>query len=238
MEPTNDVMIRIQRALARFDRDSSTIRHWRRACPALARSPVSVPSQLPSWVWQLPRPEADDVIGILVKRAQDNDEAALLATVVCLTPGLRNLVNRMPVSIDEVVAEAAIRILEFPLARRRKIAAGVVLDVRHALWAPACRTPQIQAAPVDPLAMADLAVAPGELGVAERSADEQLVLLVRDAWRAGHLDTDRARLLLETRVLGQPIQVAADKCAANRSAVYMRRARAEARLTDLHAVAA
>lgn len=233
MEPTTNVLTRIETELARSD--SSTMRRWSRACPLLASAKATHPSDVPSWVLDQPRDEANQAIASLVRLAQDGDQAALLTVILCLRPGLLKLAWRLPVSLDDIIAEATIRVLEFPVARRRNIVGGLVLDIRHAIWAPACRRRHVDAVPTDPGHLADTAQAPGDANAQPFTAAERLIALIHDAWRAGHLNTDRAQLLIETRVLGDQMQTAADRRGVSRKAMYVRRDRAEARLTDVYA---
>lgn len=113
--------------------------------------------------------------------------------------------------------------------------AKYVLDVRHAIWAPACRRRHVESVPTDRTQLADPVRPRGDLGAQPRTAAERLMALVHDAWRAGHLNSDRARLLIETRVLGDQMQTAADRPGVTRKAMYVRRDRAEARLTQMYA---
>lgn len=50
------------------------------------------------------------------------------------------------------------------------------------------------------------------------------------AWRTGVLTTDAARLVVDTRILGDPVDVAAGRLGCSRKAAYERRRQAEARL--------
>jgi hypothetical protein len=172
--------------------------------------------------------EADVVLRSLVGHAQGGDELASLVVLACLRPGLLSLARRADLRIDDVVAEAAVVVLEARLDGRRRVAAGLLLDVRHRFWE---RRRQERRLPIerpseDPTACLEGIEAPGELGL-EFGASEHLMKVVVEACRAGQVKADTARLIIETRVLGEDIGLAAERRGLSRKAAQTRRRRAE-----------
>lgn len=199
---------------------------WGRSCPLLAGAGLSAPGEVPGWVWGLGPQDADRVLRALVGLAQDGDEVAVLTALTCLRPGVCALAGATGVPVDELVSELTAVVLEFPLARRRSVAGQLLLDARKRL----VKGEATREAPEGDtrLRLEDLE-APGELGAGTRAA-EQLSELVREAWRGGHLSGDAARLVLLTRVWGEPIAVAAARLGVNPSTARKGRSRAEARI--------
>jgi hypothetical protein len=205
---------------------------WGEACPLLAKAGLGGPPEVPAWVSGLGRtdPEAaDEVVRSLIGLAQSGDRVAAVTVLVCLRWGMCALASREEAPVEEVLAEASLVLLEFPVERRRRVMAGLLLDTRNRMWRqrqklsrePACGDLREQA---------DQQEAPGDLGV-QRSAGEELVDVIRDAWRTDRLREDDARLIIETRVLGDEVAVAAARRSLTRNAAYLRRSRAEASLT-------
>jgi hypothetical protein len=199
---------------------------WAGGCSLLAGAGLSAPSEVPGWVWGLGLEDADRVLRALVGLAQSGDDLAVLTALACMRPGVCALAGATGVPIDDVVSELTAVVLEFPLARRRSVAGQLLLDVRKRL----VKREATREAPEGDtrLRLEDLE-APGELGAGARVA-EQLSELVLDAWRGGHLSGDAARLVLLTRVWGEPVSVAAARLGVNPTTARVRRARAEARI--------
>jgi hypothetical protein len=201
---------------------------WARRCPMLGRAAVSAPGEVPSWVWTLDRHHADVVLRNLVDLAQAGDQHAVLAVLACLRPGLCSLVTSLRVGMDEVMSEAGLVILTLPRTRRRRIAANLLLDVRHRVWER-----QRRAAREVPLGdsrdVAEMGINPGGVKLGRSSAG-QVADIVLSAWRAGYLAEDPARLILETRVYGDTAVAAAARRGISPKAACERRRRAEARL--------
>lgn len=201
---------------------------WRRECVALADAPPLIsPRDIPPWVWKLDRQESNSVLRYLVGRAQSQDDVALLVVIASLRPGLLTLVSRWGYDDNEVIAEAPVVVLECPLSRRRRIAAGLLLDIHHRFWLQRRRIREVVGGDTRSR-LADLP-APGELGV-NISTGEQLFGLVCGALRAGFIRPDEARIIIETRVLGDKVAVAAARRGVTRKAIYERRQVAEFRL--------
>lgn len=153
---------------------------------------------------------------------------AALAVVACLRPGLCSLVKSLRAGMDDVVSETALVVLTFSPTRRRRIAAGLLLDVRHRFWERQKRASR--EVPMGEGRPGDASYgAPGELE-SNRSAAEQLTDTVMSAWRAGHLGADAARLIVETRVYGESAVAAAARRGITAKAACERRRRAEVRL--------
>jgi DNA-directed RNA polymerase specialized sigma24 family protein len=208
--------------------EQTTLQRWRTACEPLTEAPITTPSQLKAWLRQLPTRDADSVLGHLVRHAQHGDSAALLTVVVCLGPGLRNLVARTGITTDEAVSEIALGILSYPVDRRTSIAGGLLLDARNRLHRTAQRHTHTE--PWDD----DTAhpPAPGEHGTTAPPA-QRIVQLVCQAHREGLLDHTEARLILDTRLGGHKVKPLADILGLSPSAAYQRRSRAEARLVQV-----
>lgn len=229
MESTSDVFERVTDRLRILDRkDAAALRRWSATSPLLATSALSASSEVPVWVWGLRRKDADDVVRVLVRHAQADDEAAVLAVLVCLRPGLVKLGSRLPVPLDDVVNEAVVQILSVRLEARRRVIGGLLLDIRKQFWRAACRQPRQVL--VDPYALAAYESRPAGLRQAAETAGEELAEVVADAWRRGRIDADEARLIVETRVLGDTVGAAARRRRQPRRAVSSVRERAESRL--------
>lgn len=212
--------------------DSRVLKRWHRSCPLLADSAITTPSELPAWLWSLPnRQHQDDVLRALVSCAQQGDPGAALAVVACLKRGLYSLARRSPLPLDDLVAQATLRVLDLPLATRRNIAGGLLLDVRRYMWAE-CQE-QAKTLPMAPSALSHLVdTTAADADNIDTSAGEQLLDLVADAHRQQHLSDDDARLIVETRLGGTDIHAAAQQRSINRKALYKRRDRAERALAS------
>lgn len=201
---------------------------WRRACRSLEAAGLRSPGDVPRWVWGLERGAADDVLRVLVGFAQEGDEAAVAVVLACLRPGLLALVARTGESIDDLVTETAARILDYPLDRRARVAAGLLLDVRKQFWVQRRRR-RNEVLAGDTCVDLEEVPAPGELGV-EVTATEELLALVEEACRLGNLDIDDGRLIIETRVRDDPVASAGARRGLTRKGAYARRLRCEDRL--------
>jgi hypothetical protein len=199
---------------------------WGEACPLIADAGLRGPSDVPGWVWTLAPEVADEVLRALVGLAQRGDELAGLVVLVCLRPGVRALAGQGGLAVDELVSELAVVVLEFPLGRRRSVAGQLLLDARKRLLK---RETSRDIPEGDTRSRLEDLEAPGELGAGDR-APERLAELVRDAWLAGDVSTEAARLVLMTRVWGEPVAAAARRLGVNPKAVRARRSRAEARI--------
>lgn len=224
-----DVLSRVEQQLrlVRRHRGRSLIRRWADDCPRLVE--VEQPVDVPEWVWGLDRKAADDVFRGLVKIAQGGDGVALLTVLACLRPGLLSLSRRLRIPVDDLISDATHVVLRFPLARRRSVAGQLLLDIRQCYWSEN-RRPEV---PVDGArGLLEVVRAPGELG-SGMSAAEQLLRLVVAAWRVGVIGADDARLVVEFRVLGDPMATAAARRGIRRGAAFERLYRTERLLTCL-----
>lgn len=208
-------------------RGRRVLEQWADQCALLADAGLGSPGEVPGWVWSLAPGEADAVLRVLVEQAQSGDALAAAALLVCLRPGMCALAVGTGLPVDEIVSEAAFAVLRFPVARRASVAGQILLDVRRAVRRQ--RERQRDVLDGDTRVALEGIEASGELGV-EQSTPETLVALVAGAWRAGELGGDDARLILETRVAGDAMTVAAARRSVSRTAAYQRRQRAEARL--------
>ncbi|MGH9212237.1 MAG: hypothetical protein ACRD2C_16375 [Acidimicrobiales bacterium] len=225
-------------------REQQVLARWRRQCPQLTLAPISTMADLRPWVHRLPADQADQVLRYLVTAAQDrepasrpatgptDDSLALLAVVVCLGPGIRSLAARTAISCDEAVSELALGILDFPVARRTRVAAGLLLDARNRLHRHARR--QIRLCPLDEATLAEGGRPPTPEDPQEaRPAAQRVVQLVCQAHREGVLNRTDARLILHTRIGGHQVRPIATELGLSTTAAYQRRSRAEARLSEL-----
>ena len=226
-----DALARTERHLRVITRgrERQTLDRWRSSCSHLSDADLAAPADLKPWLRQLPNKAADLVLGRLVSLAQRGDSSALLAVIVCLGPGIRNLASRSRLTTDEVVSEIAVGILDFPIDRRTSVAGGLLLDARNRIFRAAQRD-----ARSEPLTEDDAShpTAPGELGHTEPSA-QRIIDLLCQAHREGLLDGTEVRLIIDTRLYGHQVKPIARRLGLTPSAAYQRRSRAEARLTQL-----
>jgi hypothetical protein len=226
-----DALARTERHLWLSTRgqERQTLDRWRTSCSHLAEADLEAPADLKPWLRRLPNKVADLVLGRLVGLAQRGDGSALLAVIVCLGPGIRNLAARTRVTTDEAVSEIALGILDYPLERRTSVAGGLLLDARNRIFRAAQRDARSGPLGDDDV---DHPIAPGELGHTEHPA-ERIFNLVCQAHRAGLLDRTEAQLIIDTRLNGHHVKPIAQRLGLTPSAAYQRRSRAEARLTAL-----
>lgn len=225
-----DALGRVEAELRRASRRGgrAAMARWATACPMFEGSGGS-PVEVSAWVWRLDAGHADVALRALVDLAQAGDELATLTVVACLRPGLCSLVKSLRVGIDEVVSEASMVVLTFSPTRRRRIAAGLLLDVRHRFWE--LQKKVAREVPVGETVAREAAYgSPGELDPTG-TPPERLALVVFGAWRAGVLDRASAALILETRLYGETVVAAAARRGISAKAAYERRRRAEARLS-------
>jgi hypothetical protein len=225
-----DALTRTERHLSLVGRDrgEAAVRRWRADDPDLADAPITVPVDLPGWLRTQPTATADRILGRLVARSQDGDQLAFVVVLACLAPGIRSLAARLRLGVDEVMSEIAVSLPGFPVARRRSIAGGLLLDARNRLWRAARRHDRVEPWSDDTAHPP----APGELG-APVPAAQRLVQLVCQAHRQGLVDGTEARLILDTRLGGHQVRPLADRLGLTPSAAYQRRTRAEARLAHV-----
>jgi DNA-directed RNA polymerase specialized sigma24 family protein len=189
---------------------------------------VAVPADVPAWVWTLSPHEADAVLRRLVSLAQAGDQTAALTVIGCLRPGLCSLAGGLKVGMDEIVSEAALVLLRFSRTRRQRIAAGLLLDIRHRFWEAHKKAER--EVPMGDGRPSDMARGSAGEMEPEGSAAGRLAGIVLVAWRAGYLSRDAAQLLIETRVYGVSVAEVAARLGISTKATYERRRRAEARL--------
>lgn len=204
-------------------REQDTLDRWRDASDALATLTVDRPTELQAWIRERPASHADDALRGLVQLAQRGDLTALLATLVCLAPGIRALARRTGVSLDEAMSEVSLGVLEFPHARRSSVAGGLLLDARNRITRSARRAPM-------PVQLTE--DAPTQQVPAEPTAAERVLAVICEARRRHELNHDDAQLIVDTRLSGQRVAPAAARLGISAAAAYQRRTRAEQRLHD------
>lgn len=219
-------------------REHATLRRWRDASADLADAAISRPGQLRGWLRSCPTPLADEVLRSLVRLAQRGDATALLAVLVCLAPGIRTLSRRTGVTLDEAMSEVTLGVLEYPYARRRSVASGLLLDARNRISRSARRTPP--PAPVDENTSPFVADREGDVHPPGEQFDdprmggpttaERILTLICEAHRRNILNHDDAQLLVDTRLGGEEVGPAAARLGISPAAAYQRRTRAERRL--------
>lgn len=159
------------------------------------------------------------------------DEVAARTLLQALVPGLvclsRSSGNDDPGAIEEMVSLAWERIRTYPTSRHGSVAANVLLDVRkwyrkHRLIEAPTGSLQITGEPVDD------ASSPEE-EVLGRLLIEELV----GAERAGVVTAPVLRLILRTRVGGEPLTAVAAEQRVDPQLLCQRRWRAERRLRQL-----
>jgi hypothetical protein len=228
-------------------REQQVLTRWRRECSELTEAPIRTLAELKGWVHRLPADRADEVLRYLVTEAQRrepstrppvaaatpaDDALALLAVIVCLAPGIRSLASRSSIGSDEAVSELALGILDFPVERRTRVAAGLLLDARNRLHRHAQRQNRCCSLDEATAAESRRPQMPGDPQEA-RPAAQRVVQMVCQAHRAGILNHADARLILHTRIGGHQVQPIATELGLSTTAAYQRRSRAEARLGEL-----
>lgn len=223
-------------------RSRAVIERWAGRAPDLGHPAVTAPADVPRWLARQPRHVTDAVLAALVGLAQEGDPLAFTCVLVCLRPGACRLIASLPVTEGEVVSELALRLSDYPVARRpRAVAGGILLDVRNRLCRAARRAGREMPSGAGlPPVLADAVHAPrprvasptgtGPVDTVERSAGDTLVDVVAAAHRAGALSAGDASLILRWRLLDEPPHVTARRHGTSPSAAKKRRQRAEARL--------
>lgn len=229
-QTTTDCLARAEIQLDQLTRGIGqvTIAQWREVCTELAGAPLRAPGDLQAWLRDCPSGRADAVLGGLVKLAQKGDTVALLAVVVCLSPGIRTLARRTGIGVDEAMSEVTLGILEFPVERRRSIAGGLLLDARNRLSRASRRAPEPHAGVGEDAVWVDA----GSPEAGGQTTAERILALVCDARRRNVLDGHDAQLIVDTRVSGHRVAPAAARLGISRDAAYQRRIRAERRLRE------
>lgn len=214
--------------LARCRDMRAALEDWAREDPALA---FDGPAALVAAVEQSRADTAgtDRILAALARRAPGDGRAARVLLQLLL-PGCKALVARLQIGDHDeraavVVAAAYDRIRTYPIDRRpAKIAANILLDVRHRLLRTAPDTSRRHVA---------LHVLPeGVLPVAAADAEPAAEIMSLLSWavRQGHLDRASARLIALTRLVGVPVADVAAAEGASEQTVRRRRLRAEERL--------
>ena len=214
------------------------IRRWKVAEPALAR--FAGPERVIAFLWDRNASpvEKDRVLAALLRLARTESLAARMVLQAML-PGLKTLAAVFLKRGADTESEPALerselwqvlflamleRIRTYPLARRpRKIAANLVLDVKHVTLADLQRTRSgYQELPRDE----PLEVPAGSSALAAADVEEPM----RRAVAAGAISAADAELLLQVDVDGVSLREAAERLGISYNAAKHRRQKARRRL--------
>lgn len=180
--------------------------------------------------------ESDRILLALLQRAP-LDQVAARTVLQAVMPGLKSLMSAYrltgePEEVSTAVIEAAFeRIRSYPCDRRpARVAANLLNDTRQSLWRAARKECRLRLVSV-PLTEAALETATRELS--EPSPTDELVGLVAEGVRLGHVGPSGARVILLTRVLDVPIEELAGDTGTKSKTIRKRRDRAEAALARM-----
>jgi DNA-directed RNA polymerase specialized sigma24 family protein len=200
---------------------------WRRADPALA--PWRTPAALLRFLYEPgAHAEKDTALYALVGRARTDPLAGRLV-LQALLPGLKRLVGRLLIDVREreelwsiVLVGVWERIRTYPLERRRKVAANLLLDCLHGTLDALAADRKETAHALVGLPFLEPAAAP--------ESDGDVESLVWEAVAAGAISRFEAWLILRSRIDGATISELAPRCGVSWEALKRRRQRAERRL--------
>jgi hypothetical protein len=215
------------RRLTRTSRARRTLKQWSIAHPALRGLPD---------LDELLERRRDDRAAPAILRAlavlAPGDDLAARTLLQALLPGLVRLAGIAgyddPAAIEEMVSLAWERIRTYPTGRRGSVAANVLFDVRKRYRAHRCidapRSPD-----TEEIDAAALSRSPEDEALA-RVLFEQLMAAQRDE---RVLRDGAFRLVLRTRLAGEPLTEVAQREKLPLSVLAQRRWRAECRLRQL-----
>lgn len=183
------------------------------------------------------RPAESDRILLALLRRAPGDPVAARTVLQAVMPGLKSLMSAYQLTgqaeeVSTAVVEAAFeRIQSYPCDRRpSRVAANLLHDTRQSLWRAARKERRLRLVTV-PLTEAALETVTRELS--EPSPTDELVDLVAEGVRLGHVAPSGARVILLTRVLDVPIEELAGDTGAKSKTIRKRRDRAEAALARM-----
>lgn len=204
------------------------LRCWRATDDRLP--PFEHLGEVVAYVQRRGRPADSDAVLSALARLAPREELAARALLQAVLPGLKAVVlsHGRPWDREEltslVVCRAWDRIRAYPIERRpRHIAANILLDVRQTMLRSARKNAR-EADRLSEEALVDLA----EESIP--SAAEELLELVVDSVRAGHLAREDAQLLLANRVAGVSLVELGVQFAHHVGTMRKRRSAAEQRL--------
>jgi hypothetical protein len=197
--------------------------------------------QLVAEIQRRGHPEESDRLLLALLRRAPSDDLAARTVLHAMMPGLKSLMSAyqltaVPEEVSTAVVEAAFeRIRRYPCDRRpARVAANLLNDTRQVLWRASVRERRLRLAtePItEPITgatmdrrLADLRTRP--------SATDELVDLVVEAVRLGHVERSGARLILLTRVLDASVEELAHEMDVKAPTLRKRRIRAEAALAS------
>lgn len=200
---------------------------WRRVDPALAR--WRSPAALLRFLYEPgAHAEKDAALYALLGRARTDPLAGRLV-LQALLPGLKRLVGRLLIDVrerEELWSIVMVCVWEgiraYPLERKRKVAANLLLDCLHEA--------------LDVLSADRKETAHALVGLpffepaAEPESEGDVESLVRGAVAAGSISRFEAWLILRSRIDGATISELAPRCGLSWEALKRRRQRAERRL--------
>ncbi|MEW6473130.1 MAG: hypothetical protein AB1679_12740 [Actinomycetota bacterium] len=189
------------------------------------------------------RPAQSDRLLLALLRRAAVDNLAAQTVLQALMPGLKSLMSAYrltgdPEEVATAVVEAAFeRIRRYPCDRRpARVAANLLHDTRQVLWRTSRRERRLRLA-TEPLTepLAESTSSAVASAPQDRSSTDELVDLVTEAVRLGHLRPCGARLILLTRVLDVPIETLAEETGTKALTLRKRRQRAESALATVAA---
>jgi len=187
------------------------------------------------------RPAESDRILLALLRRAPSDDVACRTVLQAVMPVLKSLMSAYqltgaPEDVSTATVEAAFeRIRRYPCDRRpARVAANLLNDTRQVLWRAARRERRLSLAiePFTKEVLEDL-----DDRSSEPSAPDELVDLVGEALRLGHVQPAGARVILLTRVIDVPIDDLASEMGLKAPTLRKRRQRAEAALAVMGMVA-
>lgn len=192
-------------------------------------------------IQQRGRPEESDRILLALLRRAPSEGLAARTVLQAVMPGLKSLMSAYqltgePEEVSTAVVEAAFeRIRRYPCDRRpARVAANLLNDTRQILWRASLkeRSLRVTTEPITEVTMERLVDQP-----ASPSTTDELVDLVAEAVRLGHVERSGARLILLTRILDASVEDLAREMGLKGPTLRKRRHRAEAALAELGKVA-
>lgn len=221
-----DVLEREWRRELAGPRLSSRFRTWGEREPALARFPD--PAAPMRFLRSRVGGTAKDEVLLALLACARIDSLAAQMVLEAIRPGLEQVAGRIMHDASEreeiwslLLAQAWERIRRYPLRRRHRVAANLLLDCQKYALKALAKARERGARESEELAY-DMA-APPAIGT-------DVVTLLHDAVRARAISAEEERLIVETRLYEWPLGDVARSFGVSRHTLVVRRLRAEKRL--------